>query len=107
MALSGRIVFGVSPLDLIFETFTDLILQDYHNSKIFGAPFSLVYLTATLYPPLGQMSLNNNADNLILQQSNDSDVMITDKHNFSVVISDWKPIEAIPTPTEESTKSSV
>ena len=107
MALSGRIVFGVSPLDLIFETFTDLILQDYHNSKIFGAPFSLVYLTATLYPPLGQMSLNNNADNLILQQSNDSDVMITDNHkvNVSLVISDWNPTE--PIPTEESTKSSV
>ena len=107
MALSGRIVFGVSPLDLIFETFTDLILQDYHNSKIFGAPFSLVYLTATLYPPLGQMSLNNNAENLILQQSNDSDVMITDNHkvNVSLVISDWNPTE--PIPTEESTKSSV
>ena len=93
---------NLSVVELIFETITDLILQNYYNS--------------TLYPPLGQMSLNNDAENLIVQQSNDSlfapietalpsaDYTHNYTVNVSLVVGDW-PIR--PTSTAESTKSSV
>ena len=84
-----------------FETLTDLILQDYHNQKMFGPPWSLVYLTATFYPPIGQMmtfkydSINTTEPPSIdssLIPPDDSD-LITDNHDdhVNLVLGDWRP----------------
>lgn len=37
---------------LIVETYSDNILQDYHNSKYAVAPFPLAYVTSTWEPPI-------------------------------------------------------
>lgn len=68
-------------------------MQDYHNQKIFGPPWSLVYLTATFYPPIGQlMTFKYDSINTIEQPSNHSG-STTDNHddNHNLILSDWRP----------------
>ena len=52
----------VNAVESIAETCKDHILQDYHNSKMFGSNFTRVYLTATMVPPTGQMNTKYNAE---------------------------------------------
>ena len=67
---------------------------------MFGPPWSLVYLTATFYPPIGQiMTFKYDSINTTEPPSIDSSVitsdsgLITDNHddNVNLVLGDWRP----------------
>ena len=68
---------------------------------MFGPPWSLVYLTATLYPPIGQiMTFKYDSTNTTEPLAIDSTVippndsgLLTDNHddNVNLVLGDWRP----------------
>ena len=97
---------------------------------MFGPPWSLVYLTATLYPPIGQiMTFKYDSTNTTEPLAIDSTVippndsgLLTDNHddNVNLVLGDWRPavwsawqptmqltIEPLITPTILSTNATV